>query len=235
MATLNLNPTLCHCLEHASQDILDRMTGRINKIIRERTRLNDLLQEASITAGLELINLQSTLSSVIDFETSLQTRSLQGFYFPPEGNIGLGEFVRCINSQISINLGNILGGFNALASAFCILNQTANLLSSLVDELLPKLDAQLSFGCGTSTVSSLQASMSSILGSVGASTNGTIDISSITAESLVYIGQDYYDAFNGIVRCCINIDSIKNSMKSLITDPFSGGAFNIVSFSRSLG
>ena len=233
MAT-NIGSSLCECLELASQGTIDRMVNRIAKASRDRVNLNSRLQAASSTIGTELSDLTSTLNNVLDFESSVTAQAEQGFSFPSEGGISFGEVSRCINRQINSALTSSLGNFNSIALDFCSFNKAANLLTTLVDEINPRLDAQLSFGCNPNTVAGLQASVSNTLGIIGADQSGRVDISSLTSESLSIIGTSYYNSFNSLVRCCLNIDGITSNIKSFITNPFTGSAFNPVSFVSSL-
>ena len=231
---ISIGSSVCECLELASQGTVDQMINRIARASRDRIPLNASLQVASQTIGTELSDLQSTLTNVLDFDSSLTERANQGFSFPPEGGISLGEVSRCLNVQINMGLTGVLGNFNPLAKAFCALNKSTNLIVDLVDEVNPRLDAMLSFGCNSNTVAGLQTTVSNTLGSIGADQAGRVDISNLTSESLVTVGQDYLDGFNEIVRCCLNVEGIKDTIKSFITDPFSGNAFNAISFSNSL-
>lgn len=231
---ISIGSSACECLELASQNTVSQMVNRIARASRDRTPLNASLQAASQTVGTELSDLQSTLTNVLDFDSSLTERADQGFSFPPEGAVTVGELSRCLNTQINTGLTSVLGNFNPLARAFCALNKSTNLLTGLVDEVNPRLDAMLSFGCNPNTVAGLQTTVSNTLGSIGADQAGRVDISNLTSESLSMVGQDYLDGFNEIVRCCLNVEGIKDTIKSFITDPFSGNAFNAISFANSL-
>jgi hypothetical protein len=221
---------LCKCLETGAQDVLDQMTGRINKIIRDKTRLNNLLKRAP-QFNLTPPNLSLTLDKALNFEAGLEDAIGDGFPFPGEGDVSLGQITRCLQVQIDLELSVVLElDLAGLGLGFCNLNRFADLLQNLVDDLIPNLDAQVNFGCDPGTKAALDLSLSNALGSVGASTDGTVGIETLTADSLGQVGQGYLDDFNSLVKCCLNIQGIKDTVKSFVKDPFTGQSFNPITF-----
>lgn len=213
--------SLCKCLEVATQDVLRQMEGRVNRIIRDKTRLNNILKRApafSLTASA----LSTSLGELLDLESELTDALEEGFPFPGEGNISLGAHVRCIQNQIVLPGGII--------SAFCDLGRFSDILQNLIDDIIPKLDAQVSFGCDPGTVAGLQGSVDSLLGSVNADSTGKVDIETLTSDSAATVGESYINDFNNAVKCCVNITVISDNIKNFIVDPSTGQPYNPVTF-----
>jgi hypothetical protein len=235
MAVENVSSSICSCLQFASQGVLDQMTSRVNKIISDKTRLNNLLSRAPnylFPPG----DLASTLSATLEIESVLNDKIADGFPFPGGGDISLGEVQRCLQNQIRIELdaATILDKVG-IGNGFCNLCRFAHLLEGIVDDFLPRLDARVSFGCDPATTASLQSSLTNILGSVGADiTTGQVTVGSLIGPSLPHVGQAYLDDFESFVNCCLNITDIVTNVKNFITDPFSGDPFNIVTFDSTV-
>lgn len=227
--------SICKCLESGSQGILDAMTGRINKILREKTRLNNLLKRAP-AFNLTPPNLNLTLGKVLDFEKGLEDLTGGGFPFPGGGDISLGDLTKCLQVQIDLELKLNLGlDLSGLIPSFCDLGKFTDLLQNAVDDLLPKIDAQVGFGCDPGAVATLNTTLSNALGSVSADPlTGTVGVESLTADSAAAVGQGYLDDFNMAVNCCLNIEKIKDTVQNFITDPLSGEPFNRVNFEAGI-
>lgn len=235
MAISDVSSSICKCLEFGVNDVLDQMTGRVNKIIQDKTRLNNLLSRAP-NFLLTPTDLNTTLNASLEVEAGLNDLIDDGFPFPGGGDISLGEVTRCLQIQINLELdAALLLDKAGLGMGFCNLCKFAHLIQGIVDDLIPKFDAQLSFGCDPAVTAGLQANLSNILGTVGAdTTTGEITVDSLLAPSLPQLTEDYYNQFKSLVDCCLNITGIVSAVKNFIKDPFSGDPFNIVEFDATI-
>ena len=218
---------LCKCIEAELQSALGQMVNTVNRLVREKTRLNNLLKRAPLQNLIESA-LDEALQNVIDFETELRTITEGNVFGIPTGST-FGGIVRCIKGQINQNINNALVGLDlrGLVPRYCDLINNDE-LQSLVDFFLPQIEAFGQF-CSPTEAALFNANVVTNLGIIGAGTDGTFRVEDFTQDAAGQLTAAYKTKFDEIVNCCLRVRNIQETVENFVVDA-NGNPFNNLTF-----